>query len=49
MTNNNKWNIQFLNQLKNELALNLIEEQEFDEKTIQVYSRICGTNIMKQH
>lgn len=42
MTNNNKWNIQFLNQLKNELALNLIEEQEFDEKTIQVYSRICG-------
>ena len=42
MTDNKNWNIQYLKQLEDELKLNLSKKQEFNEETINVYSRICG-------
>ena len=42
MTGNKIWNIQHLKELENKLKLNLSQKQDFDEKTIGVYSRICG-------
>ena len=40
---NNQWDMQMLTQLENELSLNLLKKQCFDDKTIHVYSRICAT------
>lgn len=40
MTSNKNWSIQYLKQLENELNLHLLQNQEFDEKTINVYSRV---------
>jgi hypothetical protein len=42
MTSNKNWSIQYLKQLGNELNLQLLQNQEFNEKTINVYSRVCG-------
>jgi hypothetical protein len=42
MTPKTKWNIQLLKQLENTLGFKLLLKQEFDEKTIHVYSRIRG-------
>lgn len=36
------WNMQYLKQLETEIPLHLLSTQEFDEDTIQVYSRIKG-------
>ena len=39
---NNNWNIEYLKELESVLKLDLLQNQEFNEETINVYSRICG-------
>lgn len=39
---NNNWNIEYLKELESGLKLDLLQNQEFNEETINVYSRICG-------